>query len=190
MLGYLENAANTWSSPGTGFTEATNVHIVNTGAFSQSVWWKIASGEPASWTWTPANTGWRAVVVTCYSGGSGSGNFLDVEGTPGQADGASSVTVAGLTTTAANDLYVAVAVNWQGTGWSITSGETGLTIRVDMTGTAIISVNDVGAAGAKADSVINAGTCDYTAGHVAFLLTGAGGASTVHPKGLTMVGVG
>lgn len=189
VLGYLESDTNSWSSVGTGFTEATGAAIANTGAFRQNVWWKIASGEGASWTWTPTTNAWRAVVVVCLSGGSGSGERVDATSS-GQGDAASSVTIAGVTTTAANDCLAAFAVNWQGTTWSITSSETGLTKRVDLTGTAIFTLDDAGSAAAKADTVINAGTVEHTNAHVAFFLSPGGGATTVRVKGLTMVGVG
>lgn len=182
VLGYLESDTNSWSSVGAGFVNVAGASIANTGAFRQDVWWKVASGEGASWTWTPTTNGWRAVVVVTLSGGTGASDRVDAVWA-GQGDAAASVTITGVSTSAANDLLAAFAVNWQGTTYSITSSEAGLAKRVDLTGTAIFTLDDAGAAGAKANTVVNAGTIDYTAAHVAVLLDSGGGAATLTQEG-------
>lgn len=84
IVGYLEDDTNTWSSVGSGFTEAKAID--NTGRFDLRLWWKIASGEGASWTWTPNTNAWRTVVAARYSGGSGTGEFVDITSSA-QGDG-------------------------------------------------------------------------------------------------------
>ena len=179
VVAYLESDTNTWASVGAGFTEDTGANIDNTGAFDMRVWWKKASGEPASWTWTPTTNNWRTVVCCSFSGTLGTaGGRVDVRAT-GQADGATTFSCPTVTTTVDNDLLCAYVGNFGGGAYGYTSGPAN-TERIDFGGLTLYSLDDAGAAGVEAATVLNAGTQDYAGGQIAFKLDtgGGGGAAT------------
>jgi hypothetical protein len=174
---YLENATNTWSSVGAGFNALTRA--TNTAGFSMQRFWKIAASEPASWTWSPNTAGWRTVVVAAYSGATATGgNQVDVEGTAASANAATTLTITGVTTTAADDLGVVACANFQGS----VSGETGFATneRVDFGGV-MLSDAQKATAGATGNTVVNAGTSDYLGRLITFFLSAPGGAATTAP---------
>ncbi len=178
-LAYLESDTNTWSSVGAGFTALTA--FTNTGTFKMQMWWKIAASEPASWTWTPNTSGWRTVCVAAYTGATGSGaGRVDVQGTAAQADGTNvNLNAPGVTTTVNHDLLVAAFGNFQGNAWAFTSGPASAE-RADFGGVGIYDAVDR-ATGATGNTVLNAGTVDYCAQHVAFFLDLAGAATKAPP---------
>jgi hypothetical protein len=142
--------------------------------------WKIASGEPASWTWTPASSGWRTVCAVAYSGATATGgNQVDVEGTAASANSAISLTITGVTTTAANDIGVVACANFQG----ISSSESGFATneRADFGGV-MISDAQQATAGATGNTVVNAGTSDYLGRLITFLLSAPGGSAQDTPE--------
>lgn len=187
VVAYLESDTNTWTA-GSGFNSVTTV--VNTGSHKLQMWYKWASGEGASWTWTPGTNNWRTIVCASYSGGSGSGTAPDITGTA-QGDAISPVqnqTAPSVTTTAANDLLVFGYGNFSGTNvTSMTGAATSL--RISFGGCTIADANRA-SAGATGTSAPNGGpgSDDYTAIHAAFFLSPAGGAA-VTPQ-LLLLGVG
>lgn len=177
---YLETDANSWASVGAGFASAASG--VNTGLFRIQAWWKIAAGEPASWTWTPTTTGvWRTVVVAAYSGVAGSG--VDVAGATGQADAVivTSQTAPSITTTVAGDLVLCCYGNDGLTNPTAYTGFTA-TIRVARGGLTIADATQAtaGATGTSRPSA-GPGTQSYAAFHYAMLAAAPGGAATFPP---------
>lgn len=172
LTGYLESDTNTWSSVGSGFIEAKNID--NAGLFDLRLWYKIASGEPASWTWTPNTTAWRTVVAARYSGGSGSGNFIDVTSSA-QADGVlpASQSAPSVTTTANDDLLTFGYGNFSGTNLTTMQGAA-TNMRVSFGGTTIADVTIATPSATGTSAPLAGGTEDYAAVHVAFFLTIAG----------------
>lgn len=174
VVGYMETDTNTWSAIGSGFTEVKNID--NTGLFDLRCWYKWASGEPASWTWTPTTNAWRTVVVASYSGGSGSGTQPDVSSSA-QGDGVlvASQTAPSVTTTVNNDLLIFGYGNFTGTSMTTASGAA-TNVRISFGGATITDAT-IASPSATGTTAPNAGpgTEDYAAVHVAFLLTGAGG---------------
>jgi hypothetical protein len=171
VVGYLESDTNTWSSVGSGFTEVKNID--NTGLFDLRMWYKWASGEPASWTWTPSSSNWRTVLVASYSGGSGSGTQPDVSSSD-QADGSVPQSAPSVTTTVNDDVLVFGYGNFQGNNPSgVTGAATNL--RVTLGGTALSDANFATAGATGISDASGVGSADYAAVHVAFLLTGSGG---------------
>jgi hypothetical protein len=175
VVGYLETDTNTWSSVGSGFTEVKNID--NTGLFDLRCWYKWASGEPASWTWTPTTNAWRTVVVASYSGGSGSGTQPDVSSSAqGDAQLVANQTAPSVTTTANDDLLVYGYGNFTGTNMTTTTGAAS-NVRISNGGCTIADAN-IATPSATGTTAPNAGpgTEDYAAVHVAFFLSPGGGA--------------
>lgn len=176
VVAYLETGTNTWSSVGAGFTRVAQTPEAGT-EFTVQMWWKWASGEPASWTWTPTTTPvWRTIVAASYSGGSGSGSAIDVSSSnAGLAQLDTSQTAPSVTTTVANDLLVYGYGNFGGVNPTGMNGAAG-TLRVALGGCAIADA-DIAAAGATGTSnETGAGTQDFAAIHGAFFLSPGGAA--------------
>lgn len=178
---YLEPDTNSWT-PGSGFTSLASQ--VNTGLFRLDFWYKWASGEPSSWTWTPASNNWRTVVAASYSGGGGSGNPFDVSG-GSQGDGINpntSQTAPSVTTTTADDLLVFLYGNYSGNNVTSVTGAAS-NLRVSFGGLTIADANraSAGATGTTAPSG-GPGTEDYAAMHIALLLNPGGGAVTLYER--------
>lgn len=177
VVAYLESDTNTWASVGSGFTTSAALTQDNTGAFQLQVWWKIAASEPASWTWTPTTGSvWRTVVCASYSGGSGSGERVDVAG-GAQGDGVliNSQTAPSVTTTVADDLLIFAYANFSGTDAATTVGAAS-NLRVSFGGLIIAdaTIASPGATGTTRPSD-GPGTEDYAALHVALFLSPGGG---------------
>lgn len=175
IAGYLEPDTNGWATGPSGYTLAQSG--VNTGAFGLSLWWKIAGASEAAQTITPTTSNWRTAISACWSGGSGSGSFIDVVGSVGQGD---SVLVSAqdgpsITTLTANDLLVWVYGNFSGTNVASITGAAN-TLAVSFGGLTIGYAN-LGAAGVTGTTEPNTGpgSDTFAAFHVGFLLTGAGG---------------
>lgn len=180
-IAYLEDDTNTWSSVPSGWNAGPA--IANTGIFKLWSYWKIASSEPASWTWTPNTSNWRTIVVAAYTGATGSGTSrVDVSSTA-QGDGvtpASNQTAPTVTTTADGDLVVFGYGNFSGTNVSTLTGFS-TNMRVSFGGATIGDAvkTPAGATGTTAPNA-GPGTEDYAAMHVAFFLdTGGGGGGLV-----------
>lgn len=184
VVAYLESDTNTWASVGSGFNTSGPLTIDNTGAFQLQVWWKWASSEPASWTWTPTTGGnWRTVVVASYSGGSGSGTALDVSGSA-QGDSVleTSQTAPSVTTTVNDDLLTWGYGNFSGTN-VITMLGAASNMRVSFGGATIADANrpTLGATGTSAPNS-GPGTDDYAALHAAFFLSPGGATKAPPPR--------
>lgn len=164
---YLESDTNTFSSVPSGWSLAGS--IANTAAFKLWVYWKIASGEPASWTWTPTTNAWRTAIVDAYSGGVSPS--VDVVGSGGQADAAAigSQTAPSVTTVADNDLVAFSYGNFSGSNPASMSGfATNLrTVFGGVTG-ADATKTPAGATGTSNPSGV--GSQDYAAIHIAFAI--------------------
>ena len=184
VVAYLESDTNTWSSVGSGFNSAGS--IANTGLFTIQVWWKWASGEPASWTWTPNASNWRTVVCAAYSGGGGSGSAVDVTSSA-QADSVleGSQTAPSVTTTAADDLLAFGYGNFGGNNILVANGAAN-NLRVSLGGCTIQDANRASAGATGTSNGTGQGTNDYAAMHVAFFLSPGG---VLVPR-LSLLGVG
>jgi hypothetical protein len=132
---YWETAANTITPPAgwTLISKETNVNPTPT--IQLVAFWKRASSEPASWSFTPGTNGqWRFYVCAAWSGATGSGDQVDVKGS---AHGTSSITAPpSVTTTAANETVLMLMNNWNGNDCTYTSGPCA-TKRVGFAGLAI-----------------------------------------------------
>lgn len=190
ILAYLESDTNTWVAAPSGYTAVQSG--VNTGSFSLSLWYKIAGASESAPTITPTTGSvWRAAVSACWSGGSGSGSFVDVFSSVSQGDSVieSAQSAPSITTTAANDLLVFCYGNFGGTN------PTGLIGAATTSATAIggltIGYATIASAGSTGTSAIatGIGSQTYAGFHVAFLLTGAGGGGGLLPR-MTLLGVG
>ena len=186
VVAYLESGSNSWASVGAGFTRVTETPEAGT-EFTIQMWYKWASSEPSSWTWTPTTTGvWRAAVCAAYSGGSGSGDPLDVHASAaGLAKLTAAQTAPSVTTTAANDLLIFGYGNFSGTD---ESGFTGAatTQRVTLGGCTIVDSTIATASATGTTHPSSAGTEDYAAIHAAFLITGAGGGTSINLAAATI----
>jgi hypothetical protein len=175
---YLETDVNTVDSVPAGWNLAGS--IANTGAFTIRVYWKIAASEPSAWTWSAGtNATWSAAVVAAFTGGSGSGSFIDVVGTGGQADGVvnTSQTAPSVTTTVNNSLVIFAYANFSGTNTTVIGGfATSLAVSFGSVTIGSATKTTAGATGTT-NPTTGPGTDTYAAMHVAFLLTGAGGAA-------------
>lgn len=175
--GYLETDTNTWSSVGAGFTSVTSG--TNTGAFLIQAWWKIASSEPASWTWTPTTTGvWRSVNAASYSGFSGSS--VDIAGTTGQADAviATSQTAPSITTITDGSLVLFCYGNFGGTAPASIGGFC-TNLRTGTGGTTIGDAIKTPTGATGTSWGVGAGSQDYAAFHYA--MTPTSGAAAAFP---------
>lgn len=78
-FGYYE-FTGTINSP-SGWTEMTNSPLAQNGSdpdYRHRVWWKRASSEPASWTWTwDSSSIWRGMCISTYQGVVGTGDPTD-----------------------------------------------------------------------------------------------------------------
>lgn len=174
---YAESDANTVDVVPSGWTLAAS--IANTGAFIVFVYWKIASSEPASWTWSmTTGSSWYSYAVAAFTGATGSGNFVDIAGAGSQGDGQieGNQTAGGVTTTASGDLLVFAYGNFAGSNpTGMNASGAAKTLAVAFGGTTI-GYSVLGASGATGTSnPTGMGTEDYAAVHVAFLEIGAGG---------------
>lgn len=182
VAAYLESDTNTWSSVGSGFNTSASLTVDNTGIFQLQAWWKIASSEPASWTWTPSASNWRTVVCASYSGGSSSGERVDVTSSA-QGDGVVSgaQTVPSVTTTVADDLLAFFYANFSGTNvTAMTGAATNLRISFGGLTIADATIASPGATGTSRPSS-GIGTEDYAAIHAALFLSPGGGGGVVGP---------
>lgn len=179
---YIDDSSRTWTGPAGWNTSASyiasNPGGVGVGHNTQ-VWWKIASGEPASWTWTPSSSGFRNVAVAAFTGGTGNTTMVDVAGTAGQGDAISpdsSQTAPSVTTLTANDLVIFAYSNQSGANPAALTGFA-TSLAVADVGLTIGSATNASAS-ATGTTAPNGGvgTDNYAAIHVAFLLTGTGGA--------------
>jgi hypothetical protein len=177
---YLEDDTNTWSSVPSGWTLAGS--IANTGGFKLWVYWKVASGEPASWTWTPTTNNWRTITVDAYSGGVTPA--VDVVGAGGQADGVigTSQTAPSVTSIDDNDLIAFSYGNFSGTNPTTISGFT-TNLRTAFGGVAGADATKT-PAGATGTSWPSAGigSEDYAAIHIAFKI-GTSSTPTLEQEG-------
>ena len=174
VVGYTEAAS--WASGGSGFNSSAALEIQNTAGasvFWLKLWWKILSGDPASWTFTPSGSAWRSLTAALYSGALGTGlGRVDTQSSA-QADGVlqSNQNAPSVTTTANGDLVVFAYGNFSGdisgsasgfaTGWRADSGGCAIADAIKTT---------PGATGTTTIGGGSVGTEDYAALHVAFLL--------------------
>lgn len=176
---YLESDTNTWATVPSGWTLAGS--IANTGSFTLWVYWKVASGEPASWTWTPTTNNWRTITVDAYSGGVTPA--VDVVGTGGQADTVlpASQTAPSVTTIADNDLVTFNYGNFSGTN-PTSIGGFATNLRTTFGGVAGGDATKTPAGATGTSNAGGTGTEDYAAMHIAFAI-GSGGPATLEQEG-------
>jgi hypothetical protein len=181
VVAYLETDTNTWSSVGSGFTLLRSDPF--TAKYRTDIWWKRASGEPASWTWTPTTTAWRTVTAASYSGNSGTGTAIDISGAGSGTSGVGATTqiAPSVTTTAANDMLLFWFNDFAGDNPTTLTG-TAATLR-GSTGGQALGDGTVASAGASGTTRVSAGTVteDWVAQHVALLLTSSGAAASDIP---------
>lgn len=180
VAAYLESDTNTWTPP-SGWNTAAGLTQDNTGVFQLQVFWKIAASEPASWTWTPGSSAWRALVLAAYSGATGSGSSrVDIQGgSQGDTQGETGQTAPSVTTTVDGDLVVFAYGNFGGVDTTSLIGFA-TNLRVTLGGVCIGDAIKSPAGATGTTRAAGTGTQDYATLHVAFLLdTGGGGASVV-----------
>jgi hypothetical protein len=184
---YLELSSNTWSSVGSGFTLLKTNTV--SGEFTETIWWKRASSEPASWTWTPTSNNWRTVTVASYSGNTGSGNAIDVvSGASGSGTAEASQLAPTVTTTAANDMLIFLYSCFGGTHPSSLSGAC-TNLRSSFAQQAIGDSIIATASATGTTHPVGVGAQDWGASHVALLLADAGGATSDIPVPLNGLGL-
>jgi hypothetical protein len=178
---YWETAANTITPPA-GWTLILKETNVNPSPTIQLVaFWKRASSEPASWTFTPGTNGqWRFYVCAAWSGATGSGDQVDVKGSTHGSNNI--IAPPSVTTTAATETVLMLQNNWNGNDCTYTSGPCP-TKRVGFAGLAIWE-GTKSTAGATGAGDYRFGTEDWNAITVAFKddsggggVTGSGGVS-------------
>jgi hypothetical protein len=187
---YFESGACTISITG-GFSSA--FQLANTGAFNFQVFYKRASGEPASYTISNDEGGnqWRSAAGVAYSGGTGSGTLLDLAN-GSQADGAlnTAQTAPSITTTGTNRMLVFGYGNFSGTNMTAAAGAA-TNLRGSLGGTAIVDAlrASAGATGTSNPSS-GVGTDDYVGIHAAIISDTAAGKVTKntrsHPLGVNL----
>ena len=124
-------------------------------------YWKRASSEGASWTWTFAST-WRTGYVSAYSGGETSGDPLDPASPTAMSESASASTLAtpSQTTTVANVMLIASGYHILGfsAGWVAPAGMTDRVEFQNCSGYDVLQAG-IGASGTKTiDSGASAST--------------------------------
>ncbi len=164
---YLEADTNTWATVPSGWSLAGS--IANTGGFTLWVYWKVASSEPASWTWTPTTNNWRTITVDAYSGGVTPA--VDVVGTGGQADGVlpASQTAPSVTTIDDNDLVAFSFGDFSGTN-PTSIGGFATNLRTTFGGVAGGDATKTPAGATGTSNAGGTGTEDYAAIHIAFAI--------------------
>ncbi|TMC10751.1 MAG: hypothetical protein E6J41_07635, partial [Chloroflexi bacterium] len=92
-------------------------------AYHTQVWWKLAgASEPASYTWTVSGAPWVDIGLLAYTNVN-QANPIDVSA--GRDAGTTTTpTTPAVTTTAANDMVVALFVNFESGSWTAGSGMT------------------------------------------------------------------
>lgn len=114
-------------TPPGGWTQIANLdHAAAT--YDLWVYWKRASGEGASWTWTH-NSAWELGVVVAYSGCSTTGDPQDATATSNQGTSTTG-TATGLTTVTDGAMIVAIYASFEGIA-AQAAGPSGLTERYD-----------------------------------------------------------
>lgn len=192
---YWEETGTTVTPPA-GWSTVTGYPVRNTGPtpdFCMYVFWKIASGEGASFTFVPSVSGaWRTAAVGRWDGNTGTaGDYVDVASTPQQGN-AANVTVTAVTTTADSETVLVALSDWAGNNFTRSSGADPTTTRVlNFAGVSAFAGTQA-TAGTTGTGVYAAGTVDYAAGRVAFKDTvGGGGGGTPTPAPARMLrGVG
>lgn len=183
VTAYLESDTNTWTTIPSGWNTSAALTIVNTGAFFVQVFWKIAASEGASWAWVPTTNAWRTLSIASYTGGTGSGERVDVSA-KAQADTAlaGAQTAPTITTTVNDDLVTFNYGNFSGTDPAGTQVGFCTNLRVTLGG---VDVADAlkAVAGATGTSAPNSGigSQTYAAVHVGFLLAPGGAAASIVP---------
>ena len=177
---YLETDTNTWTGTPSGVTVGAS--IVNTGIFSLICYWKIASSEmsSASWTFTPNTSNWRTVVFAAYDGALGTGTSRVDVTSASQGDGVSQTgqTAPSVTTTVNGDLVVFCYGNFGGTDPTSVGGFC-TNLRKTLGGTAISDAVQATAGATGTSDPGGVGTQDYASMHVAFFLDMGGGAGGI-----------
>ena len=136
--------------------------------FWMRVYWKRASSEGASWTWTASTSGWHGWVVQAYTGGLASGDPLDGTATEyTHADYARNIVLLpSITTTIDGSMLVAVCGNYDGRAW--VSGTAPVTNeRVDANG---VSLYDGNLATAGASGIISVSIASAEANQIAGIM--------------------
>lgn len=181
VIAEIEDATASWTSVGAGFT---SLGTVTSSTNKLQVWWKVASSEPASWTWTQSGGFvWSSVVCVAYSGANSPSVDVFGTGNSGTSVAEASQTAPSVTTTSANDLLIFAYCNDTST---VATGMTGAanTLRTAFgnvsVGEAIIA--SAGATGTTGPTGV--GTRTFAAVHIAFKEV-AGSPQTVTLGGVT-----
>lgn len=125
LVSFYWEAAGQTLTPPAGWTQVPGAPVRNVAVspnFMLDAYWKRASAEPSSWTWTPSVTGvTRGYAVTAWSGASGTGNQVDA--TAGQSgNGAATEICPSVVTTAPNETVLALIDNVSGDTMGYQSG--------------------------------------------------------------------
>jgi hypothetical protein len=182
VICYLETDTNSWT-PDSGFTLAQTT--INTGKFRQDIFWKRASGEGASWTFTPGTTAFRIITAVSYSGNSGTGTAIDKTSTNNGNGIITAQTAPSVTTTAAGDMLIFGYSNFNGDNPTGGSGAA-TNFRSAFDGQTITDavIATAAATGTTQPSGGTVGTEDFCAAHVALLLASTSGGTSDIPTPL------
>lgn len=170
-----------------GWTQFTGSPQSVSANLKGAAYYKVASGEGASWTWTTAGAKLYEGYVARYTGLTSTPH--DISNGAAGSTGAATVTAPAVTTTAADDLVVRVAGTWNATSVSFASGSS--RINAGSNGDLMILYDqDQAAAGSTGTNVATANTTNAMVAFTgAFLQSGGGGGSTAARR-LPVLGVG
>lgn len=170
VVAELEDASHTWTSVGAGFNAVTPV---NSSTNKLQIWWKIASGEPASWTWTASGGAiWQTIICLAYSGGTTPAVDVTGTGNSGTSQAEANQTAPSITTTVNNALLIFAYANDSSAAVTSTSGATTLRQSYGNVAVGDAIIASPGATGSI--QAVGAGTQTFAAMQIAFT-DGAGG---------------
>jgi hypothetical protein len=178
LVYYVESDTNTVIPPA-GWTSL--LRQVNTGDFMLEMFWKRASSEPASYSWSDATAGnqWRTAVSVAYSGGTGTNTVKDATGFGASQGDAVAITAQTAPTITPTSDGVMVVFGYGNFGGSDVTAMTGFTtnLRGSLGGIVIADAHQAShAATGTSRPSAGPGSQDYVAMHVA-LIDDTGGAA-------------
>ena len=174
ICSFYQEIGATAVTPPEGWTEVA-VQANNKGVAWMSTYYKRASSEPASWTWTHSST-WRTGTVAAFSGCLESGTAYEQATT--SVDQWSTVIAASITTSVDNAMLVVTTGNYAGA--DLPMGTTGYSQGPELTGceVAYLLQATAGATGTVTFGGSPMASGDWAACHLALKpATGEGGSS-------------
>lgn len=127
---YLEDTSLAVAAPAGWQLASVNNQVGSSPDYRSALYWKRASGESGSYTWSWSGFTWAGLCVAAFSGVATTGRAWETLTATVNANQNDPPTAAGLTTTGANRLLVGVFVSFDGANTTWGAGSSGMTGRV------------------------------------------------------------